>query len=82
MVLHPDPDDFRASVVRTSCGGAVGTARKPLGPAPWLPISIYVRNNRPTDPTWAASLARGWQRGCMDNFNDLVSGIARSPKTW
>ncbi|WP_296600321.1 NAD(P)/FAD-dependent oxidoreductase [Phenylobacterium sp.] len=38
------------------------------------PSSIDVRNNRPTDPDWAASLQPGWQQERMDNFNVLVSG--------
>ena len=38
------------------------------------PSSIDVRNNRPTDPDWAASLTPGWQQARMDNFNTLVSG--------
>jgi cyclohexanone monooxygenase len=38
------------------------------------PSSIDVRNNRPTDPQWAASLTPGWQQERMDNFNVLVSG--------
>ncbi|MBA3811620.1 MAG: NAD(P)/FAD-dependent oxidoreductase [Caulobacteraceae bacterium] len=38
------------------------------------PSSIDRRDNRPTDPDWAASLAPGWQRRRMDNFNILVSG--------
>ena len=38
------------------------------------PSSIDVRANRPTDPAWAATLAPGWQRHRMDNFNILVSG--------
>ena len=38
------------------------------------PSSIDVRNNRPTDPEWAASLGPGWQKRRMDNFNTLVSG--------
>ena len=40
------------------------------------PSSIDVRNNRPTDPEWAASLGEGWQKRRMENFNNLVSGIA------
>ena len=39
------------------------------------PSSIDVRDNRPTDPAWAASLEQGWQRRRMDNFNNLVSGL-------
>ena len=38
------------------------------------PSSIDVRNNRPTDPEWAASLEPGWQKRRMENFNVLVSG--------
>lgn len=38
------------------------------------PSSIDVRNNRPTDPEWAASLKPGWQQERMNNFNILVSG--------
>ena len=38
------------------------------------PSSIDVRNNRPTDPEWAASLTPGWQQKRMDNFNILLSG--------
>ena len=38
------------------------------------PSSIDVRNNRPTDPEWAASLQPGWQKRRMENFNTLVSG--------
>jgi len=38
------------------------------------PSSIDVRDNRPTDPEWAAELKLGWQRERMDNFNALVSG--------
>jgi cyclohexanone monooxygenase len=38
------------------------------------PSSIDFRNNRPTDPEWAASLEPGWQQRRMDNFNVLVSG--------
>ena len=38
------------------------------------PSSIDVRNNRPTDPQWAASLEPGWQQRRMDNFNILLSG--------
>jgi cyclohexanone monooxygenase len=39
------------------------------------PSSIDVRNNRPTDPDWAASLEPGWQTERMQNFNALVSGV-------
>ena len=42
------------------------------------PSSIDVRDNRPTDPDWAASLEPGWQERRMENFNNLVSGIPES----
>ncbi len=38
------------------------------------PSSIDVRANRPTDPSWAASLEPGWQRERMENFTQLTSG--------
>jgi cyclohexanone monooxygenase len=39
------------------------------------PSSIDRRDNRPTDPAWAASLQPGWQKRRMENFNNLVSGV-------
>ncbi|MEO6084683.1 MAG: NAD(P)/FAD-dependent oxidoreductase [Umezawaea sp.] len=38
------------------------------------PSSVDVRDNRPTDPEWAAALTPGWQRRRMDNFLEIVSG--------
>ena len=38
------------------------------------PSSVDVRDNRPTDPVWAASLQPGWQQDYMDNFLAQVSG--------
>lgn len=38
------------------------------------PSSVDVRNNRPTDPEWAASLSPGWQRRRRDNFLTLSTG--------
>jgi cation diffusion facilitator CzcD-associated flavoprotein CzcO len=38
------------------------------------PSSIDVRANRPTDASWAAGLAPGWQRERMENFTLLTSG--------
>ncbi|GAA1866018.1 NAD(P)/FAD-dependent oxidoreductase [Pseudonocardia ailaonensis] len=40
------------------------------------PSAVNVRNNRPTDPEWAASLQPGWQRERMDNFGTFVAGGA------
>jgi cyclohexanone monooxygenase len=39
------------------------------------PSSIDVKDNPPTDPEWARSLAPGWHQQRMDNFNNLVSGV-------
>jgi len=39
------------------------------------PSSIDVKDNPPTDPEWAQSLAPGWHQQRMDNFNNLVSGV-------
>ncbi|ROP58517.1 NAD(P)/FAD-dependent oxidoreductase [Curtobacterium sp. ZW137] len=38
------------------------------------PSTIGVRDNRPTDPAWAASLRPGWQRERQENFIRTVSG--------
>ncbi len=38
------------------------------------PSSVDVRNNRPTDPEWAASLRPGWHQARMDNFQILTAG--------
>ena len=39
------------------------------------PSSIDVRNNQPTDPTWLASQATGWQNERRTNFESLMSGV-------
>ncbi|MBG0565515.1 flavin-containing monooxygenase [Actinoplanes aureus] len=38
------------------------------------PSSVDVRDNRPTDPAWAASLRPGWQQERMENFLTIVTG--------
>jgi cation diffusion facilitator CzcD-associated flavoprotein CzcO len=38
------------------------------------PSSIDVRGNRPTDQSWAAGLAPGWQKERVENFTILTSG--------
>ncbi|MBB2948397.1 cation diffusion facilitator CzcD-associated flavoprotein CzcO [Actinoplanes lutulentus] len=38
------------------------------------PSSVDVRDNRRTDPEWAASLQPGWQQERMDNFLTIVTG--------
>jgi len=57
------------------CVPHLGAGAKHLYVFQRTPSSIDVRNNRPTDPKWAASLEPGWQQARMDNFNALVSGV-------
>ncbi|WP_394525565.1 flavin-containing monooxygenase [Paenarthrobacter nicotinovorans] len=38
------------------------------------PSTVDVRDNRPTDPKWAASLQPGWQRERMENFLAVLAG--------
>ena len=39
------------------------------------PSSVDIRNNMPTDPSWAAALEPGWQRNRMLNFTSIVIGL-------
>ena len=71
--------DKRVAIIGTGatavqCVPHVGAGAKSLHVFQRTPSSIDVRNNRPTDPDWAASLEPGWQQKRMDNFNTLVSG--------
>jgi cyclohexanone monooxygenase len=56
------------------CVPHLGEAAEQLYVFQRTPSSIDVRNNRPTDPSWAKSLQAGWHKHRMDNFNILVSG--------
>lgn len=56
------------------CIPHLGAAAEKLYVFQRTPSSIDVRNNRETDPEWAASLEPGWQYRRMANFNTLVSG--------
>lgn len=38
------------------------------------PSTVDVRDNRDTDPEWAANLSPGWQRERMDNFLEVLAG--------
>ncbi|HEX4302195.1 MAG TPA: NAD(P)/FAD-dependent oxidoreductase [Rhizomicrobium sp.] len=60
------------------CVPHLGAGAKHLHVFQRTPSSIDVRNNRPTDPDWAASLQPGWQKARMDNFNALVSGVPQA----
>jgi len=71
--------DKRVGIIGTGatavqCVPHLGAAAKELYVFQRTPSSIDVRNNRATDPEWAATLQPGWQRERMDNFNTLVSG--------
>jgi len=71
--------DKRVGIIGTGatavqCVPHLGAGAKALFVFQRTPSSIDVRNNRPTDPEWAASLEPGWQQARMDNFNILVSG--------
>jgi len=71
--------DKRIGIVGTGatavqCVPHLGEWAKALYVFQRTPSSIDVRNNRPTDPSWARSLEPGWQQHRMDNFNTLVSG--------
>lgn len=56
------------------CIPHLGAAAEKLYVFQRTPSSVDVRNNRETDPEWAASLEPGWQYRRMANFNTLVSG--------
>ncbi len=57
------------------CVPHLGAAAEQLYVFQRTPSSIDVRDNRPTDAQWMASLQPGWQKRRMENFNNLVSGI-------
>jgi cyclohexanone monooxygenase len=38
------------------------------------PSAVGVRNDRPTDPSWAKSLEAGWQKKRTENFTTIVTG--------
>jgi cyclohexanone monooxygenase len=72
--------DKRIGIIGTGatavqCVPHLGEHAKELFVFQRTPSSIDVRDNRPTDPEWAASLEPGWQRRRMENFNNLVSGV-------
>ena len=71
--------DKRIAVIGTGatavqCVPHLAAAAQHLYVCQRTPSSIDVRDNRPTDPEWAASLKPGWQKERMDNFNALVTG--------
>ncbi len=71
--------DKRVGIIGTGataiqCIPHLGASAQQLYVFQRTPSSVDVRNNRETDPEWAASLEPGWQKRRMENFNILVSG--------
>jgi cation diffusion facilitator CzcD-associated flavoprotein CzcO len=71
--------DKRVGIIGTGataiqCIPYLGEYAKQLYVFQRTPSSVDVRNNRPTDAAWANSLAPGWQKHRMENFNTLVEG--------
>ncbi|OOB91784.1 flavin-containing monooxygenase [Rathayibacter sp. VKM Ac-2630] len=71
--------DKRVAVVGTGATGLqviphVGADAQELIVFQRTPSTVDVRDNRPTDPEWAASLRPGWQRERMENFLAVLAG--------
>ncbi len=71
--------DKRVAIIGTGataiqCVPHVGKHAKHLTVFQRTPSSVDVRGNKPTDPAWAKTLAPGWQKQRMENFNVLVTG--------
>jgi cyclohexanone monooxygenase len=71
--------DKRVAVIGTGataiqCVPHVGASAKQLYVFQRTPSSVDFRGNKPTDPAWARSLKKGWQRERQKNFNDVVTG--------
>lgn len=71
--------DKRVAVVGTGATGLqviphVGADARELIVFQRTPSTVDVRDNRPTDPEWAASLRPGWQRERMENFLAVLAG--------
>ncbi|KZX20570.1 flavin-containing monooxygenase [Rathayibacter tanaceti] len=71
--------DKRVAVVGTGATGLqviphVGEDARELIVFQRTPSTVDVRDNRPTDPEWVASLRPGWQRERMENFLAVLAG--------
>ncbi|MBF4632571.1 NAD(P)/FAD-dependent oxidoreductase [Clavibacter michiganensis subsp. phaseoli] len=71
--------DKKVAVVGTGATGLqviphVGKDARELIVFQRTPSTVDVRDNRPTDPAWVASLRPGWQRERMDNFLAVLAG--------
>jgi cation diffusion facilitator CzcD-associated flavoprotein CzcO len=70
--------DKRVAVVGTGATGIqviphLGRDAKELFVFQRTPSSVDIRDNRRTDPAWAAKLEPGWQRKRMENFLAVLS---------
>jgi cyclohexanone monooxygenase len=71
--------DKRVGIIGTGataiqCVPHLGRAAHELYVFQRTPSVVAVRDDRPTDHEWAASLQPGWQRQRMDNFTAVISG--------
>jgi cation diffusion facilitator CzcD-associated flavoprotein CzcO len=71
--------DKRVAVVGTGATGLqviphLGQDAQQLLVFQRTPSTVDVRDNRPTDPAWAASLEPGWQQERMENFLAVLAG--------
>lgn len=71
--------DKRVAVVGTGATGLqviphIGTDAQQLLVFQRTPSTVDVRDNRRTDPEWAANLQPGWQRERMENFLAVLAG--------
>ena len=71
--------DKRVGVIGTGatavqCIPHLGASASQLFVFQRTPAAVDVRGNGPTDPTWAESLATGWQRRRIENFQLLTCG--------
>ncbi|MFM7616548.1 MAG: flavin-containing monooxygenase [Actinomycetes bacterium] len=71
--------DLRVGIIGTGatavqCIPALGRDAGELFVFQRTPSSIDVRNNRPIDPEWFATLEPGWQREWLTNFTILQTG--------
>jgi cyclohexanone monooxygenase len=73
--------DKRVAIIGTGATAVqivpqVGRYAKQLLVFERTPSTIARRDNRPTDDAWAQSLLPGWQRRRMENFTNILSGVA------
>ncbi|MDO0977941.1 flavin-containing monooxygenase [Mycolicibacterium frederiksbergense] len=72
--------DKRVGVIGTGATGLqciphLGREAQQLYVFQRTPSTVAERNNRPTDPAWAATLKPGWQRARMENFTRVTCGV-------